>query len=357
LPRRLAPGCAGREAEAIGDWPANNGESPLARRASPRDLSNGLPARRLTSNAGKVPLSREVVPGRTYFVTRNTVGGFYLLRPDRDRRLQKIILYALALAAREHGVIVHCICVMSTHIHYVITDVNGVLPDFFERFHHLIAQMTKCHRAWGHEVFNKSQTSRVHLPTPAAIVKQIAYGLANPVAALAVRYSREWPGLITRIRELDGLALCVSRPDVYLTSDEWPESVELRFEIPACLREAVTLEEAREIIADRVESIERATHSKAKAEGKTFGTAESAMRQPIDKRAPQIRTWGSRNPTFAAAGDRDVARACVAERRAFRAAYRAARLRWRAGDRCVLFPYGTWLMRVQHAASCRPPPE
>jgi len=36
--------------------------------------------------------------------------------------------------------------------------------------------------------------------------------------------------------------------------------------------------------------------------------------------------------------------------------YRVAYLAWRAGNHDVVFPAGTWLFRVRHAARCRPPP-
>jgi hypothetical protein len=38
----------------------------------------------------------------------------------------------------------------------------------------------------------------------------------------------------------------------------------------------------------------------------------------------------------------------------FTKGYREAFVRWSTGSRDVLFPHGTWLMRVRHAVSCAP---
>jgi hypothetical protein len=40
----------------------------------------------------------------------------------------------------------------------------------------------------------------------------------------------------------------------------------------------------------------------------------------------------------------------VADRQTFRRRHRDARERWRAGDRQVVFPAGTWKMRIAHGA-------
>jgi hypothetical protein len=58
------------------------------------------------------------------------------------------------------------------------------------------------------------------------------------------------------------------------------------------------------------------------------------------------------NPTFAVGrGQGDARRDAIAALRAFRAAYRAALDGWKAGLRDVVFPAGTWLMRVLHGAA------
>jgi len=61
------------------------------------------------------------------------------------------------------------------------------------------------------------------------------------------------------------------------------------------------------------------------------------------------------DPAIAAA-DVEERVAAIEELQAFRAAYREARQLWSDGNRSAVFPWGTYLMRVQHRATCRPPP-
>jgi putative transposase len=49
-----------------------------------------------------------------------------LLRPDAA--VTQILLYALAISARRFGLEVHALCAMSSHVHLVVTDVEGRLP-------------------------------------------------------------------------------------------------------------------------------------------------------------------------------------------------------------------------------------
>ena len=65
---------------------------------------------------------------------------------------------------------------------------------------------------------------------------------------------------------------------------------------------------------------------------------------------------GARNPTFAARGNQVTARLAARALRGFRAAYREALDAWKCGVRGVVFPLGTWLMRVLHHADCEPAP-
>ena len=136
------------------------------------------------------------------FITRRTVCRFYLLRPDRE--LNEAFLYCLAVAAAKFGILLHAVCVMSTHVHLVITDVRGVYPDFLQCLNRLFANVTKVLRGWGHEVFNGAGPSAVPLRTPGAIVDKSAYTIANPVACGAVKSHRDWPGFVTRVEDNTG---------------------------------------------------------------------------------------------------------------------------------------------------------
>ena len=62
-----------------------------------------------------------------------------------------------------------------------------------------------------------------------AIVKALAYLMANPVEAGAVRYAKEWPGAQTMPRDLGRRVIDVKRPEVYFdeTNDQWPDRLQV----------------------------------------------------------------------------------------------------------------------------------
>ena len=60
-------------------------------------------------------------------------------------------------------------------------------------------------------------------------------------------------------------------------------------------------------------------------------------------------TFGSLHPSFATGPGRVLERIAAGGRlRAFRQAYRDCWQRYQAGERGLLWPYGTYLMRVRH---------
>ena len=300
--------------------------------------------------------ARIVEPGLPVFLTRRTVCRFYLLRPDRE--LTESFLYCLAVAAEEFGVLVHSACVMSTHVHLVITDVRGVYPDFLRRLNRLFANSTKVLRGWGHEVFNASGPSAVLLRTPGAVVDKCAYTVANPVACGAVKSHRDWPGFVTRVEDMGKLRRTVKRPAWYFAEDgDMPESAELRIELPPALVELHGEEKARRLVAESLEAKEKEARAEVRARGHVFLGAERVKKASPYKRAKAYEVFGALDPNWATTGGGKQAYLEEAERyRTFQATYRVSWDRWASGDRDVVFPYGTWLMRERHGARCAEPP-
>ncbi|MEO0322708.1 MAG: hypothetical protein AAF447_07110 [Myxococcota bacterium] len=55
-------------------------------------------------------------------MTRRTTRRHYVLTPDEGGQVERMALYLLGYCCQKYGVKLHAICVMSTHLHYVVTD-------------------------------------------------------------------------------------------------------------------------------------------------------------------------------------------------------------------------------------------
>ena len=301
---------------------------------------------------------RIVDPGATLALSRRTTRRHFLLHPDGAREMEQIYWYCLAHAAKLHGIVVHAACLMSTHAHEVVTDVHGVYPKFLETFHRNLAVCTKSVRGWPEEVFNK-RSSGVHtLLTPEAIIESIAYLIANPVAAGAVRYAKDWPGAQTLPQHVGTRVIRVERPRHYFDPDnaKWPEELELRLEMPVALELDYGPELARQRIAERVRDKQHQAWNEAKRTGRAFVGPRRLLKVLHTKRAKSYEVFGSLNPQFAAAGHREATRQAAKRLQAFKTQYQQALQRWMAGDRNACFPEGTWWMRVCHGVRCGPAP-
>lgn len=293
--------------------------------------------------------ARPIHPGTTYLVTRRTERRYCLLRPDPQ--INQLVRYSLIVSARRHGILLHAFCAMSTHVHYVVTDPNGRLPRFLEMFHRLVAIGVKSLRKWDGAVWDRAQTSVVELCTRQAIVEEIAYTLANPVQAGLVLNAHEWPGVKTLVTDIGSNRIEAIRPNECFNpkNSEWVLHPELDVSVPP----SIDAEDVPKLIADiqselaKLEAAARARIPKKKVLGPERATKVSPESR-ISSREP-IRQL---NPTFAVGRGQpdaiDIAKKALHE---FRTAYRKALDAWRAGDRTVEFPAGTYAMRVVHGAN------
>jgi hypothetical protein len=83
-------------------------------------------------------VARQVIPGRTYLISRRCTQRQMLLRPEP--LVEQIYLYCLGEAVDRFGVSLHGFKAMSNHQHAVIRDNRGNFPDFLAHFHKLVAK-------------------------------------------------------------------------------------------------------------------------------------------------------------------------------------------------------------------------
>ena len=287
---------------------------------------------------------RQVLPGTTYLVTRRCAQRQFLLRPSR--LTNDVLLFNLALAARAFGVRVHAFCVLSNHFHLVLTDPHAQLPAFHQYLDSLIARALNASLGRREGFWGPNSYSAVALSTPDDVVDKAAYVLANPVAAGLVRSPRQWPGLWSSPESIGGPPLQALRPGFFFDpKGPLPASVQLAltpppgFASPADFRDRLST-----ALALRVDE--------ALAQRRRgFLGLKRILRQRPFARPHHREALGKLNPRVAAR-DRWKRIEALARLVEFLSAYReawAARLR---GDPGVLFPAGTYLLRVLHRVPC-----
>ncbi len=309
---------------------------------------------------------RRILPDHTWFSTRRTTRRTFLLRPDLDGVAQQIYWYATAVLALKFGIELHVVQVLSSHIHEVLTDPFGVLPDFARERNRAIANAIKRHRDWPEEVFQRAPGSYVDLLTPASVLNEIAYSLVNCVEAGLVDHPDEWPGVTVSVDDIGRKTVHVERPDVYFAKNnpEWPEHVSIDLVMPKMLLQAF-----RDEAAARTAIRERFEKALASARGvacdlrrvmkevvrKAAKKAAHICAVPFTREASSPEPRRKRNPTFAAAGDRATFERAKTDLARFREAYAGARERLRRGERDPNFPAGTWRL-TREFLNPRPPP-
>jgi putative transposase len=293
---------------------------------------------------------RQILPGTTYLVTRRCSERRFFLRPSPVTNA--IFLYVLALAARRHQVSVHAFCVLSNHYHLLVTDHDAQLPAFMQYLDSLVARATNAFLGrW--EGFWSSQMSysAVSPGETSDIIRKMAYVLANPVSAGLVRTGREWPGLWTAPEQLGSATFVAPRPKVFFSPDgDMPPSAELALTIPSGFASAAELQD---VVAAALRDLEEEGRREIAAAQRGFiGRARVLAQKPFAQPAPG-EPRRELSPRVAAL-DKWKRIEALSRLVDFLRAYRTAWAAMRSGIRDVVFPAGTYLLRVEHGVRCAP---
>jgi putative transposase len=290
-------------------------------------------------DARVMTLPRRISSGVQYMITRRCTERMFLLKADEKYR--SMFWYLIAEAVERHGVLVHAAVFMSNHLHMVVTDVRGNLPEFC---HLMFGQIAKAvNAATGHveAVFAKAdRPNLLELVTPEAVIREIAYLLNNPAKAGLVETAGDWPGLITRPEDLAAGAEyigCVG-DNPYLKEREIKTRVMQIVPVPGLEGQATA-----NVVAAELERHEREARKDRRSKGLGVLGAENVRRQHWRKMPKTGARLFGLKPTIAAA--RRIARivALVAVKK-FRREYLAALTSYRRGQKSVEFPHGTWMM-------------
>src|SRR5512133_64478 len=285
---------------------------------------------------------RRVLPGTTYLVTRRCSERRFFLKPSR--LTNDIFLYVLAIAAQRYGVLVHAFCVLSNHCHLIVTDEEGRLPAFMQYLDSLVARAVNA--SIGHfESFwaTDGSYSAVEPLGPADILAKTAYVLANPVAAGLVQRGTEWPGLWTSPDQIGTATLSARKPERFFAPKSYlPAVAELELTVPRGFPSAA---EFRSLVSAALSELEEKHHQETASKKRRFlGVARVLAQNPF-ARPPPGEPRFELKPRIAA---RDKWRRIegLFRLKSFEQAYRQAWVERRSGAPNVLFPAGTYLLRI-----------
>jgi len=289
---------------------------------------------------------RQVFPGASYLVTRRCAQRQFLLRPSRATN--QTFLYLLALAAARYRVRVHAFCVLSNHVHMVLTDPDANLPAFHQFLDALVARAVNASLGRWEAFWAPDTYSAVRLVSPADIVEKAAYVLANPVEAGLVASGSAWPGLWSAPARVGGEPFVVERPKHFFDpKGGLPDRVTLELTVPPWFDSA---EEFRAELERALERREEDARSRHRGRRGFLGVARVLAQKPFARPGPGEPRRGL-NPRVAG-GDKwkriEALGRLVDFLREYRVAWRARR----AGTVGVVFPHGTYLLRVLHDVPC-----
>jgi REP element-mobilizing transposase RayT len=256
----------------------------------------------------------------------------------------EVFLYCLAVAAERTGVLIHAVVTMSDHIHIVVTDPQGRVPEFCGWLHGHVARRLNARYGRKESFWSSTPTSYVRLEQPDDVLAKVVYTAANPVAAGLVSHGRQWPG----VRMYRPGRFVIRRPaGFFRDKGPTPEVAELVI-APApidAVSDTVGLATIERCIAAREAEVRAAFRQ----QDRRFLGARRVVAQRHTDTALTTERGGALSPRLAC---RDRWRRIEAIQRCkdFLAAHEDARQQWCAGNRDVVFPAGTYLMVRLHRA-------
>lgn len=300
---------------------------------------------------------RQILPGRTYQITRRATQRQFLLRPDE--KTNQIILYCLGEAALRFGVELHVWLAMSNHYHVILFDLYGCLPAFLRHLNQMCAKAlnarwSRCENLWSTE-----QPSAVHLIEDSDTLDKSVYSLVNPTAADLVERVADWPGASSWAAHLNGKPIRVKRPRAFFRErGSMPEEVVLTAVAPRRASDSSQRWDAAEwqqALLERVHLAEQASLRERAALGKRVLGRRAIRKQSAFASPSTPAKRGGLRPTVACRNHARLRDALAAQRH-FRECYYLARKRFVNGDRSATFPEGTWALRAFCAAPPTDPP-
>ena len=314
---------------------------------------------------------RAIKPNAYHFVSRRCTQGLPLLGPNKA--INDIVLYCLEYSARIHDVGVVAFTLMSNRYWAVFHDRKGNLPDFLQYFHRLVALAVNCYHRRRENLWASGQTYMVECATSEDVLKKVIAVLTLPVTSHLVERVTDWPGASSCNAHLQNETLTFARPKYYFAKNGLtPEHVTLEIVRPPgyehlteqefdALRNGLIENVEREVAAERAALASKTTRMTVQSPP---STNEPSHTSNTDGKCAPLSIWRppeeppsicTTNAEFKLLGIWKHIEVCVREK-LFRKRYAQALARLKKGVRDVLFPAGTFQLRVRKLVNCEPFP-
>jgi len=296
---------------------------------------------------------RPVLPGKTYLITRRVTQRLFLLKPSRE--INQAFLYCLALAAEQFSVRIHAYCVLSNHYHLVVTDEEGQLPLFMRWLNGTLARCLNSYRSRWENFWASGTYSRVELAGDEDVLSKMAYTLTNPVTAGLVARSEDWPGARSGTLRGGPEKITVKKPTFFFRKNgPLPDVASLVLVRPRAFSE-LNDQDFGELFDRVVTHREEMGREEFRAAGRRFlGSMRVLEQSPFD--GPRSREPRRGMNPRVAARDKWSRIERLQWIDSWLRDYAEALKRFTTGLREVIFPAGTYWMRVHHRVRCYAPP-
>jgi putative transposase len=269
--------------------------------------------------------------------------------------VNEAIEYIVAVLAQRYQILLHALCGMSNHMHNVETDTLGRVVEFERDYHAILARVINSLFGEFESLWARQPSGRITCVQPADVIDKIAYTMANPVEARLVAHGKSWPGVRMawprkprRIR----------RPDWFFRGQDeggtWPGEVTLELHRPPGY-DHLSDDELAALIKEQIEAREAAARAKAQVAGERFLGRRGVLEQSRYGYPSSDEKRFALRPTVACRSKWHRIERLLADS-AWLEEYEACKARVKAGEQNVIFPYGTWKLRVYYRFACDPPP-
>jgi putative transposase len=293
---------------------------------------------------------RQVIPGRTYLISRRCTQRQFLLRPDTH--VAQIYLYCLGEAAQRYEITLHGWMAMSNHQHIVARDNLGNFPAFLAHLNKMLAKALNAHWHRWENLWASEQPNAVYLVDARDRLDKLIYILANPVNDHLVDRASDWPGATSLPQVLSGRPITVKRPRGFFSEHgPMPEEITLRAERPDGF-EGLTPEQWATRVAEGISAAERTARDERANKSLGVLGRKAVLRAKHTDTPNTVEPRRRLRPNVACRDAAGRIRAINALR-AFRAAYRATFKRWITRAKDVLFPPGAYRV-FKLGAPCAP---